>query len=65
MGGDFPLTLMEKTSAMKPRQKGLQYMALKKDQSTKSLGLRAGSGRTKELTVGPKAVAAAPAPFQL
>lgn len=29
---------------MKPRQKGLQNMALKKDQSTKSRGLGTGCG---------------------
>lgn len=43
-GGDFHLTLMEKMSATKPRQKKLPYRVLKKDQSTKSGGLGTGSG---------------------
>lgn len=42
-GGDFHLTLMEKMSATKPRQKKLPYRVLKKDQSTKSGGLGTGS----------------------
>lgn len=60
-GGDFPFTSMEKMSAMKPRQKKLQNMVLKKDQTAKSRGLWTGSVRTEAVMVGRKVVAGEPA----